>query len=187
MTLFEYLSVAISLFLALSVTRGLDGFRDAFTPGRIYWVHASWVVIKLFNPVLLWWSFWALQASEWNLPKFAWSLLGPGILYLQVTSLVTRHPESISDWRAHFFGQQREFFVLNLIFVMWSYTTGQILITDLPLVTPLLPGAALVWTCSLVGVVSKSHRVHSVIVILIAATLVLGIGAAIVNPGRAVF
>jgi hypothetical protein len=41
MTLFEYMSVAMSLIVALTFAEGLRGLRSALDPERRYWVHAA--------------------------------------------------------------------------------------------------------------------------------------------------
>jgi hypothetical protein len=47
MTLFEYLSVAVSLVLALGLTHLLANLRAVVEPTRRYSVHALWVVYLL--------------------------------------------------------------------------------------------------------------------------------------------
>jgi hypothetical protein len=51
MTLFEYLSAAFSLVLALGVSRGLNGVRSTFMVNRRYWPHVIWLTTKLLNAV----------------------------------------------------------------------------------------------------------------------------------------
>jgi hypothetical protein len=50
MAAFEYLSVLISIILALGMTRVLAGVGEmlqARSHRRIYWVHAIWIVVTL--------------------------------------------------------------------------------------------------------------------------------------------
>jgi hypothetical protein len=60
MTLFEYMSVAMSLIVALTFAEGLRGLRSALDPERRYWVHAVWLLLKLYNPVMFWWYTWGV-------------------------------------------------------------------------------------------------------------------------------
>ncbi len=75
MTFFEYITVAISLVLALAVARTVDGVRSSLTTDRRYWVHAVWVAIKLTNPMSFWWFIWRYRDVEtWNFVAFALTL-----------------------------------------------------------------------------------------------------------------
>ena len=47
MTLFEYVTVAVSLVLSLAVVRLLDGLRFAASRERGYPIHLLWVLTKL--------------------------------------------------------------------------------------------------------------------------------------------
>ena len=54
---FSYLSVLISIVLALGMTRVLAGVGDmlqAHSHRRIYWVHAVWVVNLFLYLVVAW-------------------------------------------------------------------------------------------------------------------------------------
>lgn len=104
MTLFEYISVAVSIVLSFGVVRLLDGLRAAALPGRRYWPHFAWILTKLLNHALYWWGLWfAGDAASWNFAAFLWVLLFPGMLYLQSTALVTTSPGDVPSWRAHSF------------------------------------------------------------------------------------
>lgn len=61
MTFFEYITVAVSIVLALAVARSIDGLRSALESNRRYWVHFAWVVIKLCNPIIFWWGIWGYR------------------------------------------------------------------------------------------------------------------------------
>src|SRR3990172_5879526 len=103
MTLFEYVTVAVSIVLSFGVVRLLDGLRWAALPGRRYGVHLLWIPTKLLNHALYWWGLWALrEAVAWNVASFLWILLFPRTLYLQSTALVTTQPETVLSCRAPF-------------------------------------------------------------------------------------
>jgi uncharacterized membrane protein HdeD (DUF308 family) len=58
MAAFEYLSVLISIILALGMTRVLAGVGEmlqARSHRRIYWVHAMWVINLFLYLVIAWW------------------------------------------------------------------------------------------------------------------------------------
>ena len=96
MTLFEYLSVALSIVLAFGATHILGNLRYVFESGRRYWVHAFIVILILILYPQNWWAFWDLSRSEnWNSYTFLLSVLGPGILYMMVVTL--GNPDSNGD------------------------------------------------------------------------------------------
>jgi hypothetical protein len=171
LTFFDYISVAVSIVLALSIARIVDGLRVSFDPNRRYWVHATWVVIKLFNPVIYWWSFWAMREVTWNLLMFTLVLAWPVGLYLQVSSLVTRDPESISDWRLHFYSQRQWFFganaLLNILSLVSGFAVGA---TNPPQVSAAL---VLLVVLSVVAIATDRPVVHGIIVVCMAVITVL--------------
>ncbi len=71
MTLFEYVTVAVSLVLSLAVVRLLDGLRFAASRERGYPIHLLWVLTKLMNCALFWWGLWeARETLSWNFASF---------------------------------------------------------------------------------------------------------------------
>ena len=73
MSLFEYISVAVSLILSFGVAHLLARMYVVFERGKRYWVHSAWTVITLVVFIAYWWSFWNWNAvSSWN---FGWFLL----------------------------------------------------------------------------------------------------------------
>ena len=94
-TIFEYISVAFSIVLALGAASLLRALPSVFSPGRRYWIHATWVVSLLFLHALAWWSLWSYSGVEsWTLLTFLLVLLQPGLLYLDTSLLVGEAPES---------------------------------------------------------------------------------------------
>lgn len=180
MTLFEYISVAVSIVLALSIARIVDGLRASFDPGRRYWIHATWVVIKLFNPIIFWWGFWSLREVSWNFLGFTLILLWPIGLYLQVSSLVTRDPENVPDWRLHFYGQRRWFFganaLLNFLSLFSVYSAG--------VSNPAATSVALILNIvlSVIAIASDRPVIHGTIVVIIAIITLLAFGVRIYAP-----
>ncbi len=81
MTLFEYMSVAFSLVLALTFAEGLRGLHSAFMPDRRYEVHVAWLLIKLFNPITFWWGMWGLRdvTEYWNFGTYFGAMLVPAV------------------------------------------------------------------------------------------------------------
>ena len=105
MTLFEYMSVAISLIVALTFAEGLRGLQCALHPGQRYVIHVAWLFIKLSNPIIFWWFVWGYRDNPeyWNFATYSLALVVPSLVYLQMLSLVSHAPHKVSDWKKHFY------------------------------------------------------------------------------------
>jgi hypothetical protein len=121
---FSYLSVLISIILALGMTRVLAGIGEMLQAGsrrRIYWVHTVWVFNVFIYLVIAWWVFYRWRAEQhWTFFLFVFVLISPTILYL--AALLLFPPEgterkSSEDYRAHFYANHRGFFILFALFV----------------------------------------------------------------------
>ncbi len=182
MTLFEYVTVAVSLVLSLAVVRLLDGLRFAASRERGYPIHLLWVLTKLINCALLWWGMWeARETLSWNFASFMWALLFPAILYLQCTALVTTAPSDVTSWRDHFYSIRRWFFAINLVLIAHRFVSSLVLLEE-PLLGPSRIPLLIVFSLSLLGVVSASARLHGAIVVIALLTNVLGFGAVYFEP-----
>jgi hypothetical protein len=91
---FSYLSVLISIVLALGVTRVLAGVGEmlqARSHRCIYWVHAVWIVNLLLYLVIAWWIFYRWRNQQpWTFFLFVFVLISPTILYLASLLLFPR-------------------------------------------------------------------------------------------------
>lgn len=173
MTFFEFITVFYAIILALVVARSLDALNSVFDSQRRYWVHATWVVIKLMNPFNMWFGIWELrQVDEWNALGTFSLILQPVVLYLQVSCLVSVHAEQIEDWRAHFYGQRVRFFALNLVLILvpplmaWAVGVGG---GAMP--TFVLFFWAAIVLFSILGVVTADERVHAAIAVVAALNI----------------
>jgi hypothetical protein len=122
MDLFSYLSVLISIILALGMTRVLADVGEmlqARSRRRLYWVHAIWVVNLFLYLVVAWWIFYRWRNQQpWTFFLFIFVLISPAILYL--ASIVLFPPESSLDefvnYKTHYYSNHRVFFVLFAVF-----------------------------------------------------------------------
>ena len=121
MTLFEYLTVALSIVLALGATHLLANLRSVFDQNRRHWVHAVFVLIVLVLHTQLWWAFWDFsEGANWNVYTFLYSLLGPGLLYMMATALVPIRTDDVINWIDHFVEVRSWFYTLNLMYIAWA-------------------------------------------------------------------
>jgi hypothetical protein len=122
MSAFEYLSVLISIVLALGMTRVLAGvgqMLQARTRERIYWVHLVWIVNLFIYLVLAWWIFYRWRNQQpWTFFLFIFVLISPTILFL--ASLLLFPPENaldeFVDYEKHYYANHRAFFTIFALF-----------------------------------------------------------------------
>src|SRR5437899_5111474 len=83
---FNFLSVLISVILALGMTRVLAGVGEmlqARARRRIYWVHVVWIVNLFLYLVVAWWIFYRWRNQQpWTFFLFIFVLISPTILFL---------------------------------------------------------------------------------------------------------
>jgi len=170
MTIFEYVSVAISIIVALAIAEGLRGLRSTLDSSKRYGIHATWLFIKLAAAMFYWWSAWRLRdiPEVWNMYTFTLALLMPSIMYLQLHSLVSNDPDQIDDWRRHFYDQRRWFFGLNTFLAVctvhaFSYFSASLSQQVLPIIA-----YGVVAVLSIAGFLSDNARLHGVIAATIA-------------------
>jgi hypothetical protein len=124
MSPFEYLSVLISIVLALGMTRVLAGVGEmlqARARRHVYWVHAIWIVNLFLYLVVAWWIFYRWRNQQpWTFYLFVFVLISPTILFL--ASLLLFPSESaldqFVDYKRHFYANHRAFFSIFSMFTL---------------------------------------------------------------------
>jgi hypothetical protein len=173
-TLFEYLSVAISIVLALSAGQLLTNFREVLDPPRRFWVHAIWVVHLLLLHVFVWWSMWAFRDVDWNLAMFAVVLLPPGILFVCSSTLVPSYSPTVSSWEEHFFKVRRWFFALRSLFILAAGFRSWLLLDKPVLESPTSVSVPLLLLC-VAGFIIPDRRFQGGLAVVVFALLILGV------------
>jgi hypothetical protein len=119
---FEYLSVLISIILALGMTRVLAGVGEmlqARSRRRIYRVHAIWIVNLFLWLVVTWWIFYRWRDQQpWSFYLFVFVLISPTLLYLASMLLFPREGDVdlATDYKTHYYANHRAFFILFALF-----------------------------------------------------------------------
>ena len=183
MTLFEYLSVAVSIVLSLSAAQILANLRAVLHPPRRYWVHTLWVVHMLLIHVVLWWGFWAYRDVEsWNLGYFGLVLLNPALLFVCSNALVVSQSSDETSWEEHFFSVRKSFFVVRGLIAVIP-TLRSWLLLDTPIFIPArLPGLLMLIVC-VVGVLTANRRVHGALALIGLVGVILGTVILRFQPG----
>ena len=183
MTHFEFISVAVSIVVALSAARLLTALPHVLARGRLYWIHALWSVALLFAHMDFWWTIWVYREVEpWTFTGFAAVMLTPAFLFLTATTLVSDSPLAITSWRTHFYAKHRAFFALYFATVC-SIPLRQLVVlgdASLPRVEG-LPGLALGTilfaglAVPLIGVVTANERAHALVALYCAGGIFFNI------------
>src|SRR5215471_8106358 len=119
---FEYLSVLISIILALGMTRVLGGVGEmlqARSLRRLYWVHTLWIINLFLYLVIAWWIFYRWRNQQpWTFLLFVFVLISPTILYLASLLLFPRESDVDLniDYKTHYYANHRAFFILFGLF-----------------------------------------------------------------------
>ena len=183
MTIFEYLSVSISILLSLATVRLLNGLPHLTTSPTRYWVHVGWVIALAINIVLTWWNIWAYrQIEDWILPWFALLLLTPVTAYYLAATLIPDAPATVESWRSHFFQvRQRFFFAMIFLFICRMITP--VVLLHIPFLHPIRVAEGATVVLCLIGAYSENPRVHGLLVSLVLCGFPAVIAFFFLRPG----
>jgi hypothetical protein len=184
MNAFEYLSVLISIILALGMTRVLAGVGEmmqARSQRRIYWVHVIWIVNLFLYLVIAWWIFYRWRNQQpWTFFLFLFVLISPTILYL--ASLLLFPPECEADvavdYKAHFYANHRAFFILFALFTPVDIVDS--LLKGIPHFLALGPryyiSNLVYFTGMMIAAITRNERYHQFYaVFFVAQTIVISL------------
>ena len=164
MTIFEYLSVLVSIVLALGIAHLLSGLSSVTRAWRrvtSYWVFLLWTLWLLVIHVQIWWAYWDLTGeTEWNFGAFAGVLVLPGLAYLMARFIIPETvPEDGLDLRAHFYSIRLPFFVALTVFWLWAMSFRTLGFGD-PFFVPRRSGQFALALLAIAGASVKQERWH---------------------------
>jgi hypothetical protein len=168
MNAFEYLSVLISIILALGMTRVLAGVGEMLQvrPQRgIYWVHVIWIVNLFIYLVVAWWIFYRWRNQQkWTFFLFVFVLISPTILFLASMLLFPREgsiDESI-DYKTHYYANHRAFFAIFSMFT--AVDIADTLLKGIPhfleLGAPYIISSVLYFAGMVTAAITRNERYH---------------------------
>lgn len=117
MTVFEHLSVLISIIIGLGLTHLLSNVHElvqARERVRPHWLPITWSVLVFVGLVQWWWSSFTFSTREdWTFFYFLFLLLRPVISYLSAAFVLPRVvPGGACDMRAYYFRTRGWLFTL---------------------------------------------------------------------------
>lgn len=128
MTLFEYLTAANTLILSFAVLRLLAGVPHAVLPGRLYWVHLSWLFCAIAFCLISFWGFWSYKDFEWTFPLFIGVLVPPMLVYIFSSLVVPSDPSTVASWKDYFFSVRVPLFGTGVLFMGLVLLSNQVLL-----------------------------------------------------------
>ena len=175
MTIFEYLSIAASILLALALGRLASSIPYVFSRRRFDPVYAIIFVGVFFAALLQWWLIWGVsEYSNWSFPAFLMLMASPTALFVLAHVLVSEKPSEIDSWSHHLSESHRLIFCTLLVGVLLAYARGFFFLGIVPSGWVVLP-----WGILLAGAVWNNRVLFSVIglfVLLRVMAVGLGIG-----------
>ncbi len=128
MTIFEHVSVFVSIILGLAVVHLLGGVSlilDTRVRTKPYGVHLLWTLNMLFLIVLAWLGNFVLAPiTEFSAPHFFNLLAYSMVIYLMSGLLYPVRGEEVTDFRQHFHANRPRFFALGVAFVITDALDG---------------------------------------------------------------
>ena len=115
MTVFEFLSVAVSIVLALTLGKLVAATPHVFSRDKRDPIHAGLFLVNCFVVLNIWWFVWSLHdKTSWNFLEFLIMMGSPIALYLAAHLLVSDIPGEVRSWREHFAGVHSWYFAAIL-------------------------------------------------------------------------
>ena len=122
MSRFEYLSVLISIVIALGISEMASSWGRLLRHRarvRHYWVHALWSLLITLMMVEFWWGFWQYRVIvDWSFLGLVAILAEALVMVLAALVLTPTDPivEPL-DLRVYYYENARVFFVLGLALI----------------------------------------------------------------------
>ena len=163
MTIFEFLSVAVSIVLALTLGKLIAATPHVFSSRARDVIHAGFFLVTNFVVLAIWWFVWTLHdKASWNFLEFLIMMGSPVGLYLAAHLLVSDVPREVVSWREHFATVHRWYFAAILATVIFAIVRMVWVLGD---ELRFALGLALLCIVFAIGIVSPRRSVHAGILI----------------------
>jgi hypothetical protein len=127
---FEYISIPVSIVLAIGIGKILSAISHIFSKDSRDWVFILWCLSLLGGMLSHWVSVWSLRLNEhWTAAEFFLLMLSPLLYYAAAHVLISSAPERIQSWSAHLSSVARLLLSLFLL-VMCNFLVRSFVILD---------------------------------------------------------
>ena len=175
MTIFEFISVMVSIVLGLSLAHMLAGVSQfARNSKRIdaYLPHSLWLVNLLLLHFLTWWSFWDYRETEWNYARFLIIMLEPLLLFLTTSIAIPRKYDADRiDLRDYFHDVRKWFFISFLVLEAMYILDGPLVFNSEPVWFVYRIPQLIVVAAFVLGLVSRHDRAQLVSALMLNALM----------------
>ena len=165
MTLFEYLSVAVSIVLSLALIRLIGGLRAVIECESRHWISIAWISLLIGFCLLHWWSSWSFRGADWTFLKFVLMLATPAVLYSLATIVVPDDAQTVDDWSSYFASKRVPLYVTLVILFLVGILDGP-LIAGAPLLALPRVGAAAGLILAVLGLAARKPGLDAPIVVV---------------------
>lgn len=130
MSQFEYITIFVSILLALAVAEVLAGLGRLIRERehvRIYWVHVAWMLLMILSVTQSWWVIWNLRGHEFTnffeflavvVPRFIWVL----VAFLLSPPLTSGRPFDLREYYFRHIGWMAPLSAFGLLGIAFSRT-----------------------------------------------------------------
>ncbi|WP_345276932.1 hypothetical protein [Litoribaculum gwangyangense] len=182
MDFFNYVSIALSFVYTAAVLRLLGGISSATNKQNRYIVHIIFLGVIIISIIISFWGTWALTDVDWKLYKFILALMDGALYYFIATVLIPENPNEIVSWRDYYYKNKNKFFYGMLVFLVYIQVHSAVLINQ-ELLHPARFGNLLAFIPIILGIRSKSHKVHLGIAIYYIVFVTLMVFTIASEPG----
>jgi hypothetical protein len=176
MSRFEYLSVLVSIVIALGineVTISWGRLIQRRERVKFSWLHAFWSLFTLFLLIQLWWGFWNFRTVEtWSLAALLAVVTEAITLVLCALLLVpgAREDAAACDLHRVYLDNSRPFFLLGALLLV-QLTLVDVLVLGMPLLHGENAMRGVGTAVAIVAARSRHPRVHTGVALVSLALL----------------
>lgn len=131
MLLFDFVTVMVSMILALCLSHVLDGLSYLYkSRAHVSWhaPHTLWLCCLVLSIVHHWWSIWDFQDLDWDYPAFLYILVAPILLNFAAGLIAPeRRDTGTLDMPTQFAAVRRAFAAVFFAYVLAMWLDGPLL------------------------------------------------------------
>ena len=144
MTPFEYVTVPVSIVLALGLGRVLTAIVELFERGTRDWVRILWCASLVGVMLGQWLAVWRLQPNVvWEAYEFYIVMFSPILYFSAAHILVPANVDSVPSWEEHLLKVARPLLILMMLSILNFWLRNYLILGSLRL-EPMFIGIPLV-------------------------------------------